>query len=271
MGHHEQLLEPLKKIAKQAADAIMRIYQTDFDVQIKSDKTPVTEADFAAHKIISQGLSELIPGLPVLSEEGDIPDYSERKKWSSYWLVDPMDGTREFVNRSGQFTVNIALIENQQAVVGVIYAPVYQCCYFAVKDRGAYRINDGGVSQQIQIKPWAGEKIRIACSRVHRSSWLERLTQVFKSYELVPLGSSLKSCYVADGQADIYLRMGPTCEWDTAAAQIILEQAGGALVDLDMQPLRYNSKESLLNPHFMSVGDTDHDWQKFLPTPSSHL
>lgn len=264
MGDYEQLLEPVRAIAQQAGDEILRIYEAGFSVETKADQTPVTEADYAAHDIIAKGLAELTPGIPVLSEEDDIPDFSQRRQWSRYWLVDPLDGTREFISRSGQFTVNIALIENQKAVLGVIDVPVRQCSYYAAEGGASYRREVGGPRHMIEAQRWQGKTLRIACSRSHRSPRCEDFAKQFDHFELIPLGSSLKSCYVAEGRADIYLRMGPTSEWDTAAAQVIVEQAGGVLVDLDMQPLRYNTKESLLNPHFMSVGDARHDWREFL-------
>jgi len=262
---YQTLLEPVIAIARRAGEEILSIYESgnDFEVQTKEDQTPVTEADFAAHRIIVEGLTALTPEIPVLSEEDDLPTYSERQHWSRYWLIDPLDGTREFIGRSGQFTVNIALIEGHEAIMGVIDVPVRGSCYYAACGKGAYRVADGA-RQPIHCKPWAGRNIRIACSRSHHSPRLEAFAQQFEHYQLLRMGSSLKSCYVAEGAADIYLRRGPTSEWDTAAAQIIVEEAGGALVDLDMQPLRYNTKESLLNPYFMVVGDTSHDWAAYL-------
>lgn len=264
---HDALLEHVKALAHEAGNVIMDVYKRRaFCVEQKGDGSPVTEADFAAHNVIKKGLALLTPDWPVLSEEDNLQAFNERQQWQRYWLVDPLDGTREFIRSSGEFTVNIALIEGGIPVLGVIQVPVTGECYFAQKGDQAFIDSVGGSAEKIAARPWDGEHISIACSsRTCRLPAFKRFLESFDQYELVTLGSSLKSCYVAEGKADIYARFGPTGEWDTAAAQCIVEAAGGALVDMrSMQPLRYNTKDSILNPPFMVVGDFNHDWRSFL-------
>ncbi len=262
---YSELLAPVKAIAHQAGDAIMQIYQGHYCVEQKSDDSPVTEADYAAHEIISTALAELTPGWPVLSEEGEVVGFEERRQWQRYWLVDPLDGTREFIKCNGEFTVNIALIENQRSVMGVIQVPVNRDCYSAVAGGGAFFEAGGMNLEPIQARQWDGGSITIAGSRSHRMPVFCNFLEFFDDHRVLSLGSSLKSCYVAQGRADIYARFGPTSEWDTAAAQCILEEAGGQLTDMDLQPLRYNTKDSLLNPPFFSFGDPRHDWRDYVP------
>lgn len=249
------------EIARAAGAAIMAVYQSDFAVQIKADASPLTAADLAAQQVILAGLTELDPLLPVLSEEAKALPWSERQHWSRYWLVDPLDGTREFVKRNGEFTVNIALIDQQQSVLGVVLAPVTGELYVAERGQGAWlQVKADGEWQRIKTRPLKQPAL-VAGSRSHggpQSALLQQL--VGSDYELVPLGSSLKFCLVARGAADVYLRLGLTSEWDTAAAQCVLDEAGGAVLDLAGHPFRYNRGESLLNPEFLAVGDGKIDW-----------
>ena len=218
----------------------------------------------AAHHTIIAGLQALTPSLPILSEEeADIP-FTERSGWRSYWLVDPLDGTREFIKRNGEFTVNIALIEDHQPILGVIYVPVSGVSYFACRDEGAYRLEPGGKARAVHVRAWRGGHIIVAGSRSHNDQRFVRFLAQFDDYTIISMGSSLKSCLVAEGKADVYVRLGPTSEWDTAAAQCIVEEAGGKILDTTMQPLRYNTKESLLNPFFIVCGDARQDWAKYL-------
>lgn len=259
-----KLLKPAIQIAIQAGRKILEIYEAGFSVEHKSDKTPLTEADTAAHETIEQGLSHLTPDVPVLSEEStDIP-YAQRASWHRYWLVDPLDGTREFIKRSGEFTVNIALIDNGEPVLGVIYAPVLGVYYYACRGHGAFKREAMNDPIQIHARPWRGGKVVVAGSRSPRGEHLEAFLANLGEYEILSLGSALKSCLVAEGKADIYPRLGPTSEWDTAAAQCIVEEAGGHITDTSMKPLRYNTKESLLNPHFFVFGETTEDWSRYL-------
>ena len=249
------------EIARAAGAAIMAVYRSDFAVQTKADASPLTAADLAAQQVILAGLTELDPLLPVLSEEAKALPWSERQHWSRYWLVDPLDGTREFVKRNGEFTVNIALIDERQPVLGVVLAPVTGELYVAERGHGAWlQTQADGEWQRIRARP-LGQSPVVAGSRSHGGSQSTLLQQLIGSnYELVPLGSSLKFCLIACGAADVYLRLGLTSEWDTAAAQCVLDEAGGAVLDLAGRPFRYNRGESLLNPEFMAVGDNTVDW-----------
>ncbi|WP_404401831.1 3'(2'),5'-bisphosphate nucleotidase CysQ [Idiomarina seosinensis] len=243
------MLKDLETIARDAGAAIMEIYNSDdFDVQLKGDDSPLTKADLAAHHVIVDGLSKLSVQYPIISEESADIDWDLRRHWHRYWLVDPLDGTKEFIKRNGEFTVNIALIENGEAICGVVYAPVLDAMYTGERDKGAFL---NGQPIQVQSEPPA--TLRVVGSRSHPSpetiDWLDALG---KPYEMVPMGSSLKICLVAEGKADIYPRLGPTSEWDTAAAHAVLNAAGGSLTTLDEQPLRYNQKSSFLNPHFIA-------------------
>jgi len=259
-----ELLQRTVAVAREAGREILAIYAHEFSVEKKGDQSPLTAADMAAHHAIVDGLQVVAPGVPILSEEeADIP-YAERGAWQRYWLVDPLDGTREFIKRNGEFTVNIALIENHEPVLGVIYVPVGGVCYFAARGAGAHRQGLGEVTREIHARPWSGGHITIAGSRSHRDPSFDRFLAQFKDHTLVSMGSSLKSCLVAEGQADIYLRLGPTSEWDTAAAQCIVEEAGGVMLDTELRPLRYNTKESLLNPYFIVCGDRTRDWGRYL-------
>lgn len=258
------LLTPAIEIAITAGQRIMEIYEGDFTVDIKDNDTPLTAADMAAHDIIHGQLQELTPELPILSEESaDIP-YATRATWQRYWLVDPLDGTREFVKRNGEFTVNIALIDQQNPVLGIVYAPAMGVYYYACRGQGAWKRDTVNQPERLHCRPWEGGHAIIAGSRSHRGTSLERFLENLGDYELIPMGSALKSCLVAEGKADIYPRLGPTSEWDTAAAQCVLEEAGGRLTDTAMQPLRYNTKDSLLNPHFFACGDPNFNWARYL-------
>lgn len=251
-------------IAKEAGEAIMAVYEQVIEVQHKQDNSPLTQADLAAHNIIEKGLSDLIPELPVLSEESAAIPYSTRREWGNYWLVDPLDGTREFIKRNGEFTVNIALIENHKPVMGVVFAPALNLLFYAAKGKGAYRQLGSKPPQAISARSFDSTQVTVAGSRSHAGDELLRFLDKMGPHMLISMGSSLKICLVAEGRADVYPRLGLTSEWDTAAAQCVLEEAGGRLVGLDGEPFRYNLKESLLNPHFFAVGSGDHDWTQYL-------
>ncbi len=255
-----ELLKGIEELAVKAGSAIMKVYQSDdFGVNHKADDSPLTKADLAAHQVIVNGLQKLTPEIPILSEESVAIDYEERSSWNKYWLVDPLDGTKEFIKRNGEFTVNIALIDQGKSILSVVYVPVTEVSYSAAVGVGVFK-RDGDKIHSIMVKKNSRFKPTVVGSRSHMSDevkdYLERLGQ----HELVSMGSSLKFCLVAEGKADLYPRLGLTSEWDTAAAQCIVEQAGGRVVTLDGEPLLYNSKESLLNPHFMVFGDKSRDW-----------
>ena len=249
-------------IARAAGAAILAIYHSDFAVQTKADESPLTAADLAAQQVIVGALAKLHPALPVLSEEAATLPWSERRDWSRYWLVDPLDGTREFVKRNGEFTVNIALIDQHRSVLGVVLAPVTGELYVAESGQGAWlQAHADGDWQRIGTRALGHSPI-VAGSRSHGGSQNTLLASLLGvEYQQVPLGSSLKFCLIARGAADVYLRLGPTSEWDTAAAQCVLEQAGGAVLDLAGEPLRYNTKDSVLNPEFLAVGDRAVEWK----------
>ncbi len=259
----EKLIEPIVTLAIQAGNAILEVYATDFDVQSKSDKSPLTQADLASNNCIVAGLMELTPDIPIISEESGLPKFDERRQWERYWLIDPLDGTKEFVNRNGEFTVNIALIKSNQPVFGVVHVPVQNKTYIGCEGRGS-ELRDGGQVTAIRVTNSSSVPVRIVGSRSHRGSSLDAFLEKLGESDMVPMGSSLKFCTVAEGKADIYPRLGPTSEWDTAAAQAVVEQAGGQVLELDGKPLSYNKKSDILNPWFVVIGATDHDWLALL-------
>jgi len=265
MSHaDEQLLGPLLKIAAQASERILKIYATDFQVDIKDDRSPVTAADLAAHEAILQGLQRLTPDLPVLSEESSQIAFSERQRWDSYWLVDPLDGTKEFIGRNGDFTINIALIQKHAPVVGLVHIPVENLSYYGVVGAGAYRRDTGNASQAIHVQPRVGKAVRVVASRSHRGPLLDGYLAKLGPHETLSRGSALKFCLVAEGAADVYPRLGPTSEWDTAAGHAVLLAAGGHVMAVDGTPLSYNRKESLLNPQFLAYADSNRNWRQYL-------
>jgi 3'(2'), 5'-bisphosphate nucleotidase len=256
----QHLIEPVVAAATRAGTAILEIYATDFDVEAKDDESPLTQADMAAHRTIMAGLKELTPDIPVVSEESGLPEFEVRRQWQRYWLVDPLDGTREFVKRNGEFTVNIALIEEHRPVLGVVHVPVSGKTYIGVAGLGSELRLPNGERHAISVVIESASPVRVVGSRSHRGASLDAFLEKLADFEMVPMGSSLKFCLVAEGAADIYPRLGPTSEWDTAAAQAVVEQAGGTVLQLDGNPLNYNAKPDILNPHFMVAGPQDHDW-----------
>ena len=257
-------IQPIIQISRQAGEAILEIYQKDFAVEKKSDQSPLTQADLAAHHIIVDALRKLTPQLPVLSEESAQIPFSIRRQWPSYWLVDPLDGTREFVKRNGEFTVNIALIDQGQPVLGVVHVPVTQHAYFGATEKGAFLQKGEAAPTAIAVNSSCKTPVRVAGSRSHAGDSLRRFLDNLGEHEIVSMGSSLKLCLVAEGKADIYPRLGPTSEWDTAAAQAVVEAAGGQVTDIRGQRLSYNQKDSLLNPYFLVFGDSEIDWKSYL-------
>lgn len=259
---HDALLEPCITLALRAGEAIMRVYADPFEVEHKADASPLTAADMAAHRILVAGLHTLTPELPVLSEESAAISWSERRAWTRYWLVDPLDGTREFVKRNGEFTVNIALIDGDRPVLGVVHAPALGETAFARRGVGAFaRHADGDTPLHVR-RPEA--PLRVAASRSHLDARTAAALARMGEPATIGLGSSLKFLRIAAGEIDVYPRFGPTSEWDTAAAQCILEAAGGVVLALDGMPLRYNRKDSLLNPEFIALGDASLPWREWL-------
>jgi 3'(2'), 5'-bisphosphate nucleotidase len=265
-------LDAVRDIAVEAGRAILAVYERDFVTSTKEDGSPLTEADRAAHELIVTRLRALTPDVPVLSEESAAIGYKERARWAQFWLVDPLDGTKEFIKRNGEFTVNIALIRDGEPVLGVVHVPVSGATYFACRGEGAFLQVPGRAAQAIHVGFYAGGRARVVASRSHAGdslrAYLDRLAAAEGEFDTVAMGSSLKLCLVAEGRADVYPRLGPTSEWDTAAAQCVVEVAGGRVTDVHGERLRYN-KTSLLNPWFIVSGAGDYDWTAFVEPQSA--
>ncbi|MCG3722659.1 3'(2'),5'-bisphosphate nucleotidase CysQ [Vibrio cincinnatiensis] len=262
------LLPEVISIARSAGQLILDIYENkSYEAFTKIDDTPVTSADLAAHKLVTERLKELTPDIPVLSEEAADISLTTRETWQRYWLVDPLDGTQEFIARSGDFATVIALVEHHQPVMGVVYGPVSGVTYYAYKGKGAWKIPDMSESLRIHSHKHElpGQSIAIAISRRQDINQITQCLSAQWNYELVPLGSAaLKACLVAEGAVDCYLRLGPTGEWDTAATQCIVEEAGGRILDTQLDPLSYNERDTLENPNFIVLGDADLPWHEIL-------
>lgn len=259
-------IDSIVAIAKGAGEKILELYESaDLVVTSKADETPLTEADLAANRIIIEQLQALQPVFPILTEESCGIPFAERHEWNTYWLVDPLDGTREFLKRNGEFSVNIALIHEGLPVLGVVHGPVLDVTYWACTGQGAWKQQGNKKPQKICVRTAPEEEFTVARSRAPLSGGLlHRFLGRLGKHKEVSMGSALKSCLVAEGRADLYARLGPTCEWDTGAAQCIVEEAGGHFTDTNMQDLRYNTKESLLNPHFFVFGAGGHNWSDYL-------
>jgi 3'(2'), 5'-bisphosphate nucleotidase len=259
----KEMINPIVDLAITAGHAILEVYATDFDVQEKGDESPLTQADLASHRCIVAGLQALTPDIPIISEEEGLPAFAERSQWRQYWLIDPLDGTKEFVNRNGEFTVNIAFIDNGRPLLGVVHVPVQEKTYVGCEGHGS-ELRTAESASAIRVGKNSSDPVRIVGSRSHRGASLDAFLARVGESDMVPMGSSLKFCVVAEGRADIYPRLGPTSEWDTAAAQAVVEQAGGKVLELDGKPLSYNQKEDILNPFFVVIGATDRDWLALL-------
>lgn len=255
-------------LACKAGEAILKIYsRDDFGVTYKEADQPLTLADKAANEVILAGLAGLTPEAPILSEESRSVPFEERKSWGRFWLVDPLDGTKEFIKRNGEFTVNIALIEGGQAVLGVVHAPVLGVTYYGGRAFGAFKVKDGKTERITVADYTKSPALKCVGSRSHAGADLEgfvkRLVASGVNAEFVSMGSSLKLCLVAEGAAHLYPRLGPTMEWDIGAAQAVVEAAGGSVTDINGARLRYN-KEDLLNPYFAVAGSPPFPWQRYL-------
>ena len=249
---NDEIISKLLKIAQKAGSAILNVYKSEFNVYTKEDKSPLTEADKQAHEIIKINLENITPDVPILSEEGTEIDYNERSKWHLYWLIDPLDGTKEFIKKNDEFTVNIALMEYNKPVFGVVFAPVLNKIYWGGVNIGSFTKQINGRSKSITVNPKIGDTVHVAVSRSHPSDKLTKFLSQFNKYELYSMGSSLKMCLVAEGAVDCYPRLGPTMEWDTAASHAIILGSGGDLVNYSSRnTLEYN-KKNLLNPEFIA-------------------
>ena len=265
-GNYQRLVDPLERLVREAAAAILEIYaNADVSVSLKKDASPLTAADLASHEILAAGLGGFAPELPVLSEESASQvTAAERRAWPRYWLVDPLDGTKEFLKRNGEFTVNVALIEFGRPVLGVVHVPVTGVSYIGVAGHGAERRDGSDAATVLHVAgPAHGRAVRIVGSRSHGGGELEGFAAALGRHEFLAVGSSLKFCLIAEGKADLYLRLKPTCEWDTGAGQAVVEAAGGAVTDLHGQPLRYNARDTLINPSFLASGDLERDYLRF--------
>jgi 3'(2'), 5'-bisphosphate nucleotidase len=258
-----KLLLDVTALAREAGRAILEVYASSFSVQEKEDRSPLTEADLRSEKLILAGLKRIAPEIPVLSEEsGEVP-FATRRNWRRLWVVDPLDGTKEFVQRNGEFTVNIALVDENRPVLGIVHAPVLERDYYACEGVGAFRSDAQAAGRPIRVAKRGAGPVRVVGSRSHRGNSLDAFLARVGAHEFVEVGSSMKLCLVAEGDADVYPRMGPTREWDTAAGQCVLEQAGGQVLKLDGQPLAYN-REDTLNPNFVGFADAGTDWLALL-------
>ena len=260
-----RLHEGVIALARDAAAEIMQVYAGEFAVAHKDDRSPLTAADLASHHCILAGLERLAPDIPILSEESaeEVPAIT-RRAWRRLWLVDPLDGTREFVKRNGEFTVNIALIEDGVPVLGVVQQPVTGALWWGARGLGAFK-REGDEDAPLRVRKPATAPLRVAASRSHRdertAAFMARLSDSMKGeVEPIGVGSSLKFCMLAEGAMDVYPRFGPTSEWDTAAAQCVLEAAGGAVVDPRGRPFAYNQRDTVLNGDFIALGDTGLPW-----------
>ena len=248
---NEQLIISTVEITKEAGEAITEIYNSDFDYQLKKDLSPITAADNLSHNIITDRLKMLTPEIPILSEENcDIP-YKIRSQWTQYWLVDPLDGTKEFIKKNGEFTVNIALIENNNPIFGIIHIPVTNETYWGSQVNGSFYSSGNNDVKEIRVSENHQNPIRLVASRSHPSEMLNSLLKKIVDYEIIEVGSSIKFCHIASGQADCYPRFGPTSEWDIAAGEAIVKYAGGSVITTNGKPMTYNLKESFLNPNFL--------------------
>jgi 3'(2'), 5'-bisphosphate nucleotidase len=259
------LLDAVVAIARAAGREILEVYAAeDLVTTAKADASPLTEADLRAHSLILEQLQQLSPALPVLSEEAAATAYAERARWQRYWLVDPLDGTKEFLSRNGQFTVNIALIDGHTPVLGVVHVPVSDISYRGLPGSGAWRQQAAAAAEPIRVAACAASPLRVVGSRSHRGDSLDGFLARVQPFELRAVGSSLKFCLVAEGSADVYPRLGPTSEWDTAAAHAVVSGAGGQVLRLDGSALEYNTRAELLNPSFVAFGPRDRDWLALL-------
>lgn len=235
-----------------AGNAIMDIYDTNFVIEEKIDSSPLTEADLVSNKIITESLLKISTDIPIISEESSEISLNERSSWNEFWLVDPLDGTKEFIKKNGEFTTNIALIRQNKPVFGIIHIPATKETYWGSEELGAFYLkNNSSKREKISVCKNKNKKIRIVSSRSHPSGDLKALLDKIGDYETIGVGSSLKFCLLAKGNADLYPRLGPTCQWDTAAGEIIARSSGAIIVDLENKPILYNQKDTFLNPYFI--------------------
>lgn len=264
----EATLHKIKSIAEGAGEIVLNFYHDDHALEImnKSDKSPVTTADIQSNHFIQAGLSQLDSVFPIISEESEIPSFETRSQWEYYWLVDPLDGTKEFIHRTDEFSICIALIYQQRPILGVVYGPVEGVCYYACEGVGAFVQYGEDKPKPITVSPKVRSPLPVAISRRHYSDKMFNYLDAFGEVDLRRVGSALKFGLVADGSVDCYPCFGRTCEWDSAAGQSIIEVAGGSVMDLQGQPLRYNTKASIFNSPFIATCDPNYNWLRYLET-----
>lgn len=259
--NNQEVILDILNIAIDAGKEILKIYKKNFNVDLKADNSPITEADINSNNLIKKRLIEIEKNIPILTEES-LVNWETRRVWKKYWLIDPLDGTKEFINRNGEFTINISLIENNNPVFGIIYSPVKSVLYYAYKNYGSFKVYTNrnlrslNNLEKINVVKKSYSITRIIGSRSHSNTeFNEWVKSKFTNFELIKIGSSLKFCHLAEGTADIYPRFGPTSEWDIAAGHIILQEAGGKLRSIDNDEILYNTKENILNPYFIAYGN----------------
>jgi len=265
MNSTHKYSQAVNELARKAGQAVMEIYNEDFAIYDKSDSSPLTEADLAAHKVLVEGLNHLTPEIPVLSEESNEQVKNERINWQQYWLIDPLDGTKEFIKKNGEFTINVALIEDGEPVFGVVYAPAIDILYWGAKGQGALKQEGDQAPTAISVSkvPTVNTGWKVVGSRSHQSEEFKTFMKKLPEAEIVAMGSSLKLCLIAEGKADLYPRLGLTSEWDTAAAHAVVLAAGGQVLNIEtLQPLAYNkNSDTLLNPFFVACPETSSFWK----------
>ena len=262
MMPNNKLLLDICNVAIQAGNEILNFYNNDIEVTHKEDLSPLTKADLASNKIILESLHKLKSNIPILSEES-LVDWSIRKNWKKYWLVDPLDGTKEFIKKNGEFTVNIALIEDNNPILGVVYVPAKSLLYMAEKNKGSFKTNTKNKLENFEgiqkiVVSSQTNRPRVIGSRSHSNATFDNwVKEKFPNADIVQAGSSLKFCLIAEGEADIYPRFGPTSEWDIAAGHIIVNEAGGKIRTFQNDSIKYNAKENIINPEFYAIGNID--------------
>lgn len=262
IASHQKLAVEISKVA---GARILELFLPEIAVTQKGDETPLTAADLAANKIIINQLKALESNLPVITEESCAVSLDERQSWDTYWLVDPLDGTREFIKQNGEFSVNIALIHQGVPIVGVVHAPVLDITYWAAKGEGAWKQLGDSTPRKITVRTAPEKRVTVAIGWSARfSQKLERFLENLGEHSELRMAGALKSCLVAEGRADVYACLGPTGEWDTGAAQCIVVEAGGRITDTQMKDLRYNTRDTLLNPHFFAFGKSNRRWSEYL-------
>lgn len=249
------MIKDLIEISIKAGEAIEEVARNSFDVTIKEDKTPVTQADYASHNLIVEELAKRFPDIPVLSEESDEISLEERQSWNKYFLIDPLDGTKEFIKQNGQYSVLVSLMENNRPILGIVHSPTTKDTWYAELGKGAFKQDPQGNTTPLKVKSFEGGEVNVAVSASHLTQvTIDYMEEHFKTYKTHPIGSAIKFCKIAEGLVDVYPRLGPTSEWDTSAGELILSEAGGGVIQFENKDLLEYNKVSLRNPWFIAFG-----------------